>query len=150
MSMVQRGDVLFCTATDGGEIIVSNGTTEMTRAYESAISLCLGGGNVEDGNIVETEKFQWMGNEDEPEENKLRSRFNYIINSGRSVTSQLVRDLGEAAALDILDCFSGIGAESVESTVSITQAEGKNKYTVSSRIAMRGGDFLDVMNEVFA
>lgn len=147
MSLVQRGDILFYNTLDGGEIIVSNGVTEMTQAYEPAITICLGGGNVEDANTVETKKYEYMGNEDEPDENKLRSRFNSLINSGRPVTSQLIRDLGEAAALDILDCFASIGAKSVKSTVA---SDGKNKFTVYSKIEMSGGDYVETISEVFA
>lgn len=146
MSLVQRGDTLFYTTTDGGEIIVSDGLTDMTQAYESAITLCLGGGNIEDANTVETKKYEWMGNEDEIDEYRLRSRFNNIISSGRAITSQLIRDLGEAASLDIMDCFSGIGAQSATSQVAIA---GKNKMTLSTRIEMANGDFVDVQNEVF-
>lgn len=146
MSLIQRGDALFFTTTDGGEINVTNGVTEMTQAYESAVTLCLGGGNIDDANTVETKKYEWMGNEDEIEEYKLRSRFNNILASGRAITSQFIRDLGEAAALDILECFSGVGATAVNSTVAIT---GKNKLEVYSQIEMRNGDFEEVKNEVF-
>lgn len=147
MSLIQRGDILAGMTGDGIDINVIEGITEMTSAYESCALLCLMAGNMDDSNTADTKKNEWLGNEDEPEENRLRSRFLNLATSGRPVSSGLINDLGEAAALDILDGFSSIGAVAVNSSASIDSA---NKITVTSKIEMKDGNFIYVKNEVYA
>ena len=145
MSLTQKGDVLFTHTPDGGEMSVIDGITEMTVAMESAAQLCLTGGNKDDYNTADTEKNQWMGNEDEEPQYRFRSRFNSLLYSGRPITSQLIRDMGEAAALDILDGFAGY-LNTVTSQVTVT---AKNHFTVESTIETVEGKFIDIQNEIF-
>ena len=143
MSLVQQGDTLLFLTADGAEISVIDGVTEMTQMMESAALLCLMGGNRDDDATSAGKKYEWMGNEDEDEENQFRSRFQNKL-QGRAITSQLLKDLGEAAALDILNGFAGL-IESVKSNVTIDE---HRKLTVTSQIEMIGGKIVIVENEI--
>jgi hypothetical protein len=138
----QIGDVLFYQTLDGGEMNIENGLSEMT-VLESSVYLCLVGGNVEDDASPSGEKYQWSGNEDEPEEFRFRSRFLSLLN-GRPITSQLIRDIGEAAALDIIDGHPGY-ISAVECSVSI---DGHRKITVVSNITLASGDLVRIITEI--
>lgn len=140
MSFTQLGDVRAYITPDGIEINIENGYTEMGW-FESAINLCLVGGNMDDNATPATDKKQWMGNEDEDTAYRFRSRFLHLLN-GRPITSQLLRDLGEAAGLDIVDGF-GDYLDSVTCDVSI---DGLNKITVYSVLKMNDGESVSVEN----
>ena len=107
------------------------------------MALC--GGNRKDNGTPATKKFEWMGNEDELSENQLHSRFDYLLD-GRPITSQLIRDMGEAAALDLLDCFSAVGAKDIKAAVQETE---RNKMQVVASIEMNNGQFEHIRAEVF-
>lgn len=98
----QGGDVLMLMIDNHGEVFESDGFIQMTGGPETAIPLSLVGGNREDDGSDSTAKKQWWGNEDEPEENQYRSRFQYLAKSGVPITSATATDLVEAAQ-DILD-----------------------------------------------
>lgn len=138
----QQGDMRFYCTTDGGELYFEGGLVEST-VIESAVYLCLMGGNMEDEMTIDTKKYQWMGNEDEEPQNQFRSRFQALI-YGRPITSELINTLGEAAALDILDGFNGY-ADKVECQV---KANSKNNFTVTSKITAIDGKFFDVQTIV--
>lgn len=144
MNTLQRGDVLAFFVPDGIEINVENGITEMTTAMESATGLCLSGGNKDDNATPATENLQWMGNEDEEPENKFRSRFQALL-SGRPISSQLVKELSEAAALDIVDGFPGY----IKTATCAVSIDAQNKVTVSSIMEAIDGKFYDVKNEIY-
>lgn len=143
MTFQQKGDALFYITPNGGEINISNGLTKMGW-WESHINLCLCGGNMADTATPDTDHLQWMGNEDEETAYKFRSRFLSMLN-GRPITSQLVRELGEAAALDIVE-GSGDKVQSVICDVSIDES---GKITVQSNISMADGSVVSVENEFY-
>lgn len=113
---VQQGDVLLYQGDDGGEINVENGITEMTQLYDTFIYLILCGSNEDDNNTSETEREQYCGNEDEPAENKLRGKLNYLLKN-RPINSETIREIRDAAADDIT---SGFGAMLKSVIVTVT------------------------------
>lgn len=144
MNTLQRGDVLATFLPDGIEINVENGLTEMTMAMESAVGLCLSGGNKDDNSTPSTDHLQWMGNEDEEPENQFRSRFQSLLN-GRPLSSQLVKEMSEAAALDIVDGFPGY----IKTATSKVAIDAQNKITVLSRVEAVDGKFYVLENEIY-
>ena len=96
----QQGDVLHYHGPNGGDIEVMDGFTIMTQYLEVLIYYCLFGGNADDDGSAATEKKQWWGNEGEPEERKLRGRFQSMLN-GSPITSGRIVELEDAATEDI-------------------------------------------------
>lgn len=112
---IQEGDVLMILQDDRGNIVEADGIIEMTGSFETMILLTLFGGNEDDDKSESTSMLQWWGNEDEPEENQYRSRFQYECSRGRTLTSAAITVLVEAATNDLKDAFvTGGYAQSVE------------------------------------
>ncbi len=114
--MIQQGDVLIFQTTDGGEIIVENGITQMTGGFESAVYLSLFGGNENDDG-TETAKFNWWGNlvEEDPVYH-YRSQTQYLLTRLVPISGNLVR-LKNAISSD-LQWLIDIGAvDSISSDV---------------------------------
>lgn len=143
MSTLQRGDILFGTSGDGGEIEITDGLVEMTQAYETAIYLALAGGNIEDTATADTDKKQWMGNEDEPAEYRVRSRF-ISAATGRKFTSETIKELAELAALDILDALGS----HIKSVACGAYATGKNTVLVKSQLVTKDGQQIRIQSEI--
>ena len=117
MNTYQDGDVLFLMTPDGGEMNIQDGLTEMTALWDSFVLIALMGSNREDDGTAATNKKQYMGNEDEEPQYQNRSRFHSMI-YGKPITSETIKELGEAAALDINDALGGM-SESVRASVSV-------------------------------
>ena len=139
----QQGDIHFYQTLDGGEVNFENGLIEMTRMLESSVYLCLVGGNAEDDGTPSGKKYEWSGNEDEPDDKRFRSRFQALLN-GKPITSQLIRDLGEAAALDIIDGHPGI----VESVLSQVLIDGHRKLNIISYIILANSQEVEIMTRI--
>ena len=139
----QNGDVLFYQTLDGGEVNFENGLAEMTTLLETSIYLCLVGGNAEDDGTPAGKKYEWSGNEDEQNENRFRSRFQSLLN-GNPITSQLIRDLGEAAALDILDGHPGL----IDSVLSQVIIDDHRKITVKSYIILANSQEVEILTRI--
>lgn len=143
MTFEQKGDVRCYVTPDGIEINVENGLAEMAW-FESAINLCLAGGNMEDAANPSTASKEWMGNEDEEPENRFRSRFMHMLN-GRPMSSQLIRDLGEAASLDIIDGFGSY----INSASCVANIDGLDKITLKSKLEMKDGKNVEFLSEFY-
>lgn len=143
MSFEQRGDVLCYITPDGIEVNFENGLIEMGW-IESHINMCLCGGNKDDNVTPDTEKYEWMGNEDEEPAYRFRSRFISMFH-GRPINSQLAYDLAGAAALDIAD-GSGDELDSVVCNVSI---DSSTKITLKSNMRFKDGTTVSAENEFY-
>lgn len=139
MTLKQAGDALFFSTPDGGEINVEDGVTEMTELLESSVFLCLAGGNREDNVTPSTEKLQWMGNEDEEDKDKFRSRTGALIH-GRPLTSALIKEVGESAALDILDGLGNL----IKSVASVARIINNKRLDVISNIELFSGEAVTI------
>lgn len=108
MGEVFQGDVLFFSTTDGGDIEISNGLVMGDRSFSSAVYLSLFGGNTDDpGNLKNN--LGWWGNYlvGIPEEEKLVSRFQHVVNSLRLTTKNLLS--AEIAAAEDLKWLKNDG-----------------------------------------
>jgi phage gp46-like protein len=115
----QQGDVLlYHGPEDCGEINEADGIIQMTQFYETMAYLALFGGNQEDDGSAATEKLQWWGNEDEPEERQYRGRFQARL-SGAPLTSASILDLEADAKYDLESVFLPDYAASVSVSASI-------------------------------
>lgn len=94
-------DILLYDTLDGGDIKVEGNRLVRAEGLETAIYLCLFGGNLQDDGSESTSKLQWWGNYGEPVENQYRSRFQALLN-GKPFTSALINQLTEAAISDIM------------------------------------------------
>jgi len=120
MTTNQQGDVLLLQTADGGDIVESNGFTEMTTGLETAVILSLCGGNAADNVSDATSSLQWWGNDGEPVERQYRSEFHSLL-TGRPITSGLISELRDAAQRDIDRDIVGQGfAESAEILIRIS------------------------------
>ena len=104
MNNIQLGDVLLFQSTDDGEINEVDGVTEMTQGLETMYYLILCGGNLRDLNTPETKALEWLGNEDEPQENQLRGRFQSMLD-GMPITSGTLSELRDVAIEDLTNGF---------------------------------------------
>jgi phage gp46-like protein len=119
-----QGDILLIETPDGGDLIMQDGIIMADNNYSTAIYLSLFGGNKEDGGVVKNNKT-WWGNtlRDTPKNEKLISRFQYVIRS-RPLTVKNIRDAEAAAVLDLAWMVEDGIADKVETSGS---TEGQNR-----------------------
>jgi len=99
--MAQVIDILLIDTLNGGDITFDdNSNLQMTRGLDTAVYLCLFGGNLEDDGSAATDKLQWWGNDGEPEDKHFRSRFQNLLR-GQPYNSSIRVKLEEAAKYDI-------------------------------------------------
>lgn len=93
-------DVLIFQSLDDGNIEIENGQITLSRTLESAVYLCLFGGNAEDSGGQNNE-LTWWGNVDEQlPERKMVSRFQHLVDSIAIIPANL-RRLEQAAKQDL-------------------------------------------------
>lgn len=104
-----KGDVLLYDTLDGGEIQLNDDNTiENDTGFDTAIYLCLEGGNKLDNGTEATQKYEYWGNKLESDpQYKLTSRTQYII-EGYPVTPNNLNRVKEAAKQD-LKIFNDLG-----------------------------------------
>ena len=107
---MQQGDVKLFNTTEGGDISVVNGVTEMSSGLDTAAYVSLFGGN-EDDSGSDNNAQTWWGNlgETEPAK-KYRSETQFILKSLPATSENLGR-VEDAAARD-LQWFLDVGAAS--------------------------------------
>jgi hypothetical protein len=138
---IQTGDVLLTCGIDGFDITAEDGIVEMTSGPESMMVLSLVGGNDDDDESESTEKLQWWGNEDEPDERKLRSKFQSML-SGTPMTSSAINGLQDAADVKLdVDFVDGGYAESEAVDISLSTPK---RVDVEARITLIGGEVVPV------
>jgi hypothetical protein len=138
---IQTGDVLLICTEEGFDMVIEDGIVETTEGPETMGKLSLVGGNQDDDGSEATEKKQWWGNEGEPKERKLRSRFHSLLN-GTPMTSATVKDLGGAAMEQLeADFIDGGYAEAVGADVSLSTPK---RVDVEAPITLFSGDIVPV------
>lgn len=84
-------DVWLYHTDDGGEIEAVNGTVTMKNTPETAVYLCLFGGNAQDPGGADT-TLQWWGNTIEADPLKrYRSKTQYLLRSLPAIPANLPR-----------------------------------------------------------
>lgn len=115
---MQDGDVRLFNTVDGGEIIVENGLFEMTGGLETSVYLSLFGGNEEDDGLEEN-SFQWWGNIDETEPEKIyRSETQYLLRSIPATSANLLR-INDAVERDLQWLLDANIANTLQIDISI-------------------------------
>jgi phage gp46-like protein len=105
----QEGDVFLDHTLDGGEIRVTDGTTQMIGGLESAVYLRLFGGNRDDRGQADTSKTWWANRlENTPVEEQYRSRTQNALQALPTTSASLKFIEGETLA--DLQMFKDIGA----------------------------------------
>jgi hypothetical protein len=145
MNKIQAGDVLLYQSVEDGEINVEDGIVEMTKSFDTMIYLILMGPNEGDDGTAATEKQQWMGNEGETPEHRIRGRFHQFL-EGVPITSANLLDMQAAAVEDITDGFGDL-LESVQCTVS---ASSSHAVQVSGNLTLTTGAVVPYRLELFA
>lgn len=133
-SFTQEGDTLLRDNNGLSDMRIEGGVTEMTTGVETAYRLCLTGGNLRDSGTPDTKYLEWVGNEDEPEERQLRSRFQAQLR-GKPLCSASIKDLKDAAIFDITRGF-GTLLKNLTVKISIISI---NSVRVSSEIELIDG-----------
>jgi phage gp46-like protein len=130
-----EGDVLLIETPDGGDFVMKDGLIMADSSYSTAIYLSLFGGNKEDSGVVKTNKT-WWGNtlRDTPKNEKLISRFQYVIRS-IPLTVKNIKAAENAAVLDLAWMVEEGIANKVEATGS---TEGKNRFRIAINIIKSG------------
>jgi len=113
-----EGDVRLFNTQSGGEINFMNGQPEMANGFDTAIFLCLFGGNVEDDGLSGNKKTWWANyNIDIPHE-KYISRLQNLIRGLPLITGNL-RRIEEAAKADLEGFIASGVAEKILVTAAI-------------------------------
>ena len=113
-----EGDVRLFNIQSGGEINFVNGQPEMMNGFDTAIFLCLFGGNVEDDGLSGNKKTWWANyNIDIPHE-KYISRLQNLIRGLPLITGNL-RRIEEAAKADLEGFIAAGVAEKILVTAAI-------------------------------
>ena len=100
MNLIFEGDILLIDTEDGGELVIENGLIKSDIQFSTAVYLSLFGGNVDDPGKTNTKRSWWGNLFALTESEKIRSRFQYIIN-GFPMTVKNIREAEEAARLDL-------------------------------------------------
>jgi len=116
MNKTQQGDVLLYQGPDDGDIYVEGGLVEMTQGFDSMLYIVLSGPNENDDGSEGAYNLQWLGNEDEPEENQIRGKFHQLLQQ-LPITSGNLGTLQAAAIDDITSAFGDL-IDAVKVTVS--------------------------------
>ena len=95
-----EGDVLLIDTPDGGDIVLENCLIEADRKFSTSVYLSLFGGNIDDPGKTKSDREWWGNLFADSESEKIRSRFQYIIN-GFPMTVKYIREAEEAAYLDL-------------------------------------------------
>jgi phage gp46-like protein len=130
-----EGDVLLVETPDGGDFVLEDGLIMADNNYSTAIYLSLFGGNKDDSGTVKTNKT-WWGNtlKDTKKNEKLISRFQYIIRS-MPLTVKNVKNAEAAAVLDLAWMVEEGFADEVEASGS---TKGKNLFQLDINLIKSG------------
>lgn len=126
----QEGNALLFHTVDGGELTIEDGLVEMGGGLESAVYLCLFGGN-EDDDGREANKLGWWGNA--AETNPARRYVSKTLNllAGLPATSANLSRIEDAAKSDLEVLITEGVASSVTVSARIT---GLNKVSIGVEI----------------
>jgi phage gp46-like protein len=95
-----EGDILLVDSPDGGEIVIENGLIKNDKQFTTAVYLSLFGGNLDDPGKTKSKRSWWGNIFAMAESEKIRSRFQFIIN-GYPMTVKYIREAETAALLDL-------------------------------------------------
>lgn len=124
---MQQGDVLLYQQNDGGDITVTDGLVQMSGGLETAVYLCLFGGNEQDDGRSDNPQQFW-GNHDEPLNNQQRSETQFLLNSLPPIPINL-RRVEEAVKRDLQRLLDTGAVSSATASADLT-APQKIKITV--------------------
>jgi len=94
------GDILLVDSPDGGDLEIEHGLIKNDKQFSTAVYLSLFGGNLDDPGKTKSKRAWWGNLLVDTESEKLRSRFQYIIN-GFPMTVKYIREAEAAALLDL-------------------------------------------------
>jgi len=118
-------DVLFADTSDGGDIFYDeNSNLKITNGLDTAIYLCLFGGNLDDDGSTASDKLQWWGNDGEPDDRRFRSRFHGLL-MGQPFSSALRLRLEEAAKYDIKAGIPYVSSVDVDISMSVKRLDAE-------------------------
>ena len=92
--------MLLIDTPDGGDLIIENGLIKSDPQFSTAVYLSLFGGNIDDPGKTNTKRSWWGNLFALTESEKIRSRFQFIIN-GLPMTVKNIREAEVAAGLDL-------------------------------------------------
>jgi phage gp46-like protein len=130
MSDAFEGDILLVDSQDGGDLVIENGLIKYDNQFSTAVYLSLFGGNMDDPGKTKS-KREWWGNKfANTESEKLRSRFQFIIN-GYPMTVKYIREAEAAALLDL----EWLKTENIADKISLSiKSTGKNTFNLDIEI----------------
>lgn len=132
--MKDQGDVFSFQTDDGGDVIIENGTTQLTAGLETTVYLSMFGGNEQDPG-GQDKKFTWWGNLSETDVSRqYRSETQYLLKS-LPVTSGNLKRIENAALRDLSWMLSGGVASDLSVYASIP---ARNRVTITAVIEARG------------
>jgi phage gp46-like protein len=126
-----EGDAMLYETLDGGDLMVDNGLFISENRFSTAVYLSLFGGNKTDPGKVKN-NGEWWGNKLNgiTESEKLRSRFQYIIN-GLPMSVKNIKEAETAAEMDLKWFID----EKIADQISVYgQAVGKNRFKLKVEI----------------
>lgn len=134
--MTQQGDVLLFSTTDGGEILVEGGVTQMSGGLETSAYLALFGGNIDDPG-TDGSRLQWWGNFTEPDELRhYRSQTQHLL-AALPATSGNLKQINEAAANDLAFLVDAGAASAVSVEASIPT---RNRVDITVTVTAEGDE----------
>ena len=126
-----QGDILLRETLDGGDIAIENGLFVSDKQFSTAVYLSLFGGNKNDNGKVNNNDEYWLNYlSDITESEKLRSRFQFIID-GLPMSVKNIREAEKAAAMD-LQWF--IDEKIADEIFTYCQTTGKNRFNLKVEI----------------
>ena len=115
-----EGDVLLFNAAPAGEMNFVNGQPDMTQGFDSALYLCLFGGNVLDDGLENNKNTWWANYNIDQSHKRYVSRLQNLIRGLPLVTGNL-RRIEEAAKADLQGFIVEKIAAKVEASATIPQ-----------------------------
>ena len=139
-----EGDLLLVETLDGGDVEIENGLFVSDKQFSTAVYLSLFGGNKLDNGKTKSVNQFWGNLLRETTENeKLKSRFQFII-TGLPMSVKNIKEAEKAAAID-LQWFID---EKIADVIDINgRATGKNMFSLRVKILKDKNNIFD--NEYF-
>jgi phage gp46-like protein len=130
MSDIFEGDILLVDSPDGGDLVIENGLIKNDKRFSTAVNLSLFFVFLDDPGKTQS-KREWWGNKfANTESEKLRSRFQFIIN-GYPMTVKNIREAEAAALLDL----EWLKTENIADKINVSiKSTGKNTFNLEIEI----------------